>query len=81
MRPFPNPLRLLSFTVVISIHLLEDFVRPFLRGGFVFRHVHHRGDHFVDGLGGEEGVRAPGIAHPGQGLSSGLCFPGNGAGV
>lgn len=63
MRPLPNPLQLLSFTVVISIHLSEDFVRPFLRSGFIFRHVHHGRDHFVDGLAGGEGVRVARRGH------------------
>lgn len=38
------------FTVTICVHLPEDLVCAFLWCGLVFGHLHHRGDHLVDGL-------------------------------
>uniref|UniRef100_A0A663MW13 Transmembrane protein 54 n=1 Tax=Athene cunicularia TaxID=194338 RepID=A0A663MW13_ATHCN len=49
-----------------GIHLLEDFFRSFLWSRFIFGHVHHGGDHFVDGLGegdGDEGGCKVGACH------------------
>lgn len=42
-------------TIVVSVHLSEDFIRPFLWGGLVLRHLHHWRYHLVNGLQETEG--------------------------
>lgn len=37
-------------TIVISVHLSEDFVCPFLWSRFILRHLHHWWHHLVNGL-------------------------------
>lgn len=39
-----------SLTISICVHLPEDLVCAFLRCGLVLGHLHHRGNHLVNGL-------------------------------
>lgn len=39
-----------ELTVSICVHLPEDLVCAFLRRGLVFGHLHHGGNHLVNGL-------------------------------
>lgn len=38
-----------QFTISICVHLPENLICAFLRCGFVLRHLHHRGNHLVNG--------------------------------
>lgn len=44
-RPHPPPL-----TVIVCVHLAEDFLSPLFRGRLILRHLHHGRNHLVNGL-------------------------------
>lgn len=48
--PHPCPL-----TVVVCVHLAEDFLGPLFWGRLVLRHLHHGRNHLVNGLRGGRG--------------------------
>lgn len=52
-----HPVPPLPLTVVVCVHLAEDFLSPLFRGRLVLRHLHHGRNHLVNGLGagGEAG--------------------------
>lgn len=39
-----------TLTVIVCVHLAEDFLSPLFRGRFVLGHLHHGRNHLVNGL-------------------------------
>lgn len=48
----PRPAPPLPLTVVVCVHLAEDFLGSLFWGRLVLRHLHHGGNHLVNGLWG-----------------------------
>lgn len=77
--PRPGPL-----TVVVGVHLAEDFLRPLFRGRLVLWHLHHGRNHLVNSLGGGSGRRGvsslpepptPNLQEPPPGVQRVLLHP------
>lgn len=50
-----------QLAVLVAVHLAKDFVRSLLGRTLVLGHLHHRADHFVDGLCTEKQKQGTGM--------------------
>lgn len=48
----------MSLTIIVSVHLSEDLICPFLGCGFILGHLHHRWHHLVNCLSNAERTTA-----------------------